>query len=124
MVIESRKNNKMQTQIDLEQMRKRLRKEQKVLHERVEAEREKAEPSETANPDRADMAYDYAYRGRRMSLLEQLDDQLTQVNKALKRIDEGTYGICANCGNAIMTERLEALPYAELCIECQRNESA
>jgi RNA polymerase-binding transcription factor len=117
------RSDKMQMQIDLEQMRIRLRKEQKILHERVEVERERVEPSKTANPDRADMAYDYAYRGRRMSMLEQLEDQLTEVNKALRRIDEGTYGICSNCGNAIMTERLEALPYAELCIECQRKES-
>lgn len=114
----------MQMQIELEQMQKRLRKQQKVLHERVEAEKKRAEPSETANPDRADMAYDYAYRGRRRSLLEQLEGQLTEVNNALKRIDEGLYGICTNCGKTIMVERLEALPYAELCIECQRKAGA
>ena len=112
----------MQVQIDLEQMQKRLRKEQKVLHKRVEVERKKAEPSSIANPDRADLAYDYGYRDRRLSLLEQLEDQLADVNKALDRIEEGTYGICTNCGEAIMPERLEALPYAELCINCQRQE--
>ena len=114
----------MQVQIDEDHMQKRLRKEQKVLSERIEVERERVEPSQTANPDRADRAYDYAYRGRRMSLLEQLEDQLSEVKGALKRIDEGTYGICSNCGKAIMTERLEALPYAELCIDCQRKAGA
>ena len=114
----------MQMQIDLPKMQKRLSKQKEVLHERVEAEREKAELSKTANPDRADLAYDYRFRGRRMSLLEQLEDQLTEVSKALNRIDEGTYGICTNCGQAIMTERLEALPQVELCIECQRKETA
>ena len=115
--------DEMQMQIDLEQMQKRLRKQQKVLHERVEVEKKRAKPSETANPDRADIAYDYAYRGRRISLLEQLEDQLNEVNNALRRIEKGTYGICTNCGKAIMAERLEALPYAELCIECQREAS-
>jgi DnaK suppressor protein len=112
----------MELQIDLEQMRKRLRKKQKVLKERVEVESQRAKPSQLANPDRADMAYDYAYRSRRLSLLEQLEDQLAEVNKALKRIDEGTYGICTNCGKNILPERLEALPSAELCIDCQRQE--
>ena len=112
----------MELQIDLEQMRKRLRKQQKVLKERVEVESQRAKPSQLANPDRADMAYDYAYRSRRLSLLEQLEDQLAEVNKALKRIDEETYGICTNCGKNILPERLEALPSAELCIDCQRQE--
>lgn len=114
----------MEVQIDLEQMRKRLRKQQKVLKERVDVESQRAKPSQLANPDRADIAYDYAYRSRRLSLLEQLEDQLTEVNKALKRIDEGTYGICTNCGKNILPERLEALPSAELCIDCQRQEGA
>ena len=112
----------MELQIDLEQMRKRLRKQQKVLKEQVEVKSQQAKPSQLANPDRADMAYDYAYRSRRLSLLEQLEDQLAEVNKALKRIDEGTYGICTNCGKNILPERLEALPSAELCIDCQRQE--
>ncbi|MFL7871842.1 MAG: TraR/DksA family transcriptional regulator [Anaerolineales bacterium] len=114
----------MQVQIDLEHMQKRLRKEQKVLNEQIEIERKKVKPSLTANPDRADLAYDYAYRARRMSLLEQLEERVVEVNKALKRIDEETYGICTNCGKTILPERIEALPYAELCIECQRKESA
>ena len=112
----------MEVQIDLEQMRKRLRKQQKVLKEQVEVKSQQAKPSQLANPDRADMAYDYAYRSRRLSLLEQLEDQLAEVNKALKRIDEGTYGICTNCGKNILPERLEALSSAELCIDCQRQE--
>ena len=113
-----------QVQIDIGQMQNRLRKQQKVLSERIEVESKKAKPSHLANPDRADLAYDYAYRARRLSLLDQLEDRLGEVKKALKRIDEGMYGICTNCGKTILPERLEALPYAELCIECQRKERA
>jgi len=68
----------------------------------------------------ADNASDYAYRARQESRLNQMDEQLTEVNRALKRIEDGTYGICTQCGKVITTERLEALPYAELCIDCQR----
>ncbi len=44
---------------------------------------------------------------------------LSQVNAALTRIADGTYGTCINCGKEIAPRRLEALPYATLCIECQ-----
>ena len=111
-------------QIELDEMRKRLKKQQKVLGTRIKAEREKAEPGSVANPDRADLAYDYSYRARRLSMVEKLEDQLDETRKALKRIDEGTYGQCINCGKFILPERLDALPSAELCIDCQRLETA
>jgi DnaK suppressor protein len=46
--------------------------------------------------------------------------KLAAIEAALRRIDEGTYGLCRNCGRPIARERLEALPYAELCIDCKR----
>ena len=45
---------------------------------------------------------------------------LTAIDGALERIDNGTYGTCIRCGQPIAPERLEALPYAELCIDCKR----
>ena len=51
-----------------------------------------------------------------------LDDEaateLNQVNDALARLDAGEYGFCKSCGNEIGAMRLEALPYATLCIDC------
>lgn len=44
---------------------------------------------------------------------------LAEVNAALERLDNGTYGICAVCGREIGARRLEALPYATLCIDDQ-----
>ena len=38
------------------------------------------------------------------------------------RITEGPYGVCQSCGTSIAEERLEAIPYARLCIECKRRE--
>jgi DnaK suppressor protein len=112
----------MTAHIVVDKMHKRLRKEQKVLAEQIEEERKKVEPSFTANPDRTEIANEYAFRGRRMSVLDRLEEQLLDINRALERIDEGTYGICTNCGQPIQAERLEALPWAELCIDCQRKE--
>jgi DnaK suppressor protein len=45
---------------------------------------------------------------------------LAAIDAALKRIDEGTYGTCVNCGEQIRYERLEATPWASLCIDCKR----
>lgn len=47
---------------------------------------------------------------------------LAAIDAALERIDEGTYGLCERCGRAIETERLEALPWATLCIDDKRRE--
>jgi DnaK suppressor protein len=44
--------------------------------------------------------------------------EIKQIREALKRIDEGTYGICAECGAEIDPRRLQALPYATRCISC------
>lgn len=41
------------------------------------------------------------------------------IDRALKRIEEGTYGVCTECGELIGEARLRALPYAELCVKCQ-----
>jgi len=114
----------MEKQMDLTAMKIRLRKQQKVISRRIKVERERAGPGSVINPDRADLAYDYANRARRISLLEKMEDQLGEIEKALQRIDAGTYGQCNNCGKFILPERLEALPYAELCIDCQRLEAA
>lgn len=111
----------MPTHIDVVEVRKRLRKEQKVLTELIETESEKVGPSESFNPDHTEMAYDYDYRGRLMAVIDQLENQLIEINNALERIDNGTYGVCTNCGQPIQAERLEALPQAELCIDCQRS---
>jgi RNA polymerase-binding transcription factor DksA len=47
-------------------------------------------------------------------------DELAQIRATLGRIDEGTYGSCHSCGNAIDADRLEAWPYASQCIDCAR----
>jgi RNA polymerase-binding protein DksA len=60
-----------------------------------------------------DRELDYTLADNEEQLLEEID-------AALGRIDDGTYGICTNCGKPIAEERLEALPWASLCIDCAR----
>jgi RNA polymerase-binding protein DksA len=45
---------------------------------------------------------------------------LVQIEEALTRLDDGTFGTCTRCGREIAEERLEARPWASLCIDCQR----
>jgi DnaK suppressor protein len=59
---------------------------------------------------------------RDLALRERTENQLAQVEAALARIDEGTFGMCRRCGKPIASERLGALPWAALCIDCQRLE--
>jgi DnaK suppressor protein len=54
------------------------------------------------------------------SLEENSEQVLNEIDAALRRIDDGTYGICTNCGKQIAEERLEARPWASLCIDCAR----
>jgi RNA polymerase-binding protein DksA len=53
-----------------------------------------------------------------MSLDDEARQTLIQIDRALFRLEEGNYGICAACGQAISAERLRVVPFAELCIEC------
>jgi DnaK suppressor protein len=56
------------------------------------------------------------------SLEENSAHLLRAIEAALGRIDSGTFGTCARCGKPISDERLEAMPYVTLCIECKRLE--
>lgn len=56
---------------------------------------------------------------RDLALRDRAHQHLVQVEAALARLDDGTFGRCARCGRQIPSERLEALPWAAHCIECQ-----
>lgn len=48
--------------------------------------------------------------------------ELNQINDAIERLDNGQYGICSSCGKKIDTRRLQALPYADTCIHCAKQQ--
>lgn len=59
-----------------------------------------------------------------MTIEEQARESLAQIDRALARMDAGTYGTCARCGAPIPPERLEAMPEAELCVTCKEREES
>ena len=76
--------------------------------------------SGSADNHPADTATETFDRELDYSLEDNAEYVLAEIEAALQRIDDGTYGICTACGRQIPTERLEARPWASLCIEDQR----
>lgn len=68
----------------------------------------------------ADSAQVAAERSQHLTMVEQLRSRRADVVRALRKIDEGTYGKCESCGNEIPSERLEAVPAATLCVSCKQ----
>lgn len=73
-----------------------------------------------AGGDIVDFALDSVQDEISSKLAELESRELLRVEKALQRMEEGQYGICEGCGCSIPLARLTALPYATLCIKCQR----
>ncbi len=67
----------------------------------------------------ADDATDVTEQQRNLALIANLQDRRRDIVRSLEHLDAGTYGICERCQQPIAPERLEALPFATLCIECQ-----
>jgi RNA polymerase-binding protein DksA len=68
----------------------------------------------------ADMAADTYDRELSMNLVSSEQEILYQIDDALKRLEDGSFGVCQQCGNTIAMSRLKAVPYASMCIDCQR----
>ena len=60
-----------------------------------------------------------AERERDLALARQALTAIDEIDRALEKIKNGTYGICERCGEPIMRARLKALPYAALCVACK-----
>ena len=71
--------------------------------------------------DVIDAAYDTAQDEVNSQLAEVESRELASIENALERMKEGTYGQCEVCGGKIPMARLDALPYATMCIGCQRD---
>jgi DnaK suppressor protein len=72
----------------------------------------------------ADSAQSTAERNKVLAVIERLRENLHDVDLALSKIEKGTFGICERCGEPIGAERLEAIPYARLCMSCKQKESS
>jgi len=112
--------------IDYEYFEEKLRKEReevikeiKILEPKVEGnpieEGEETTPFPTHIADIADVE---SRLNRDSYLITQLTWKLKDIDAALRKIVEKTYGICEDCDNGIRRERLEAIPYAKYCKSC------
>ena len=70
--------------------------------------------------DPVDAALDTEYKAINSELAEAESRELAYIERALDRIREGSYGLCESCGQKIPAARLQALPYATMCIRCQK----
>jgi len=121
--------------IDLQKMKARLEAKRAELQESIagltEAHPEPVGPIEASDGSQEfeDVAVDFLEIQQEQSLLVNQQALLKEVEDALKRIEQGTYGKCVNCGRPIPEKRLEAIPWAALDVQCeeqleQRNLSA
>jgi len=67
------------------------------------------------DPEGATIAFERSQVG---ALVRQAEEHLTEIDAALARVEEGTYGTCAGCGQQIAPERLEVRPTAATCVAC------
>lgn len=113
----------------LERLRKKLEEERESLARLLdehEHEREEARLAETASERSPDpmtaeggsMAFEYE---KELSIDQNSADLLVKVEHALARLERGDYGNCESCGKPVPVARLEALPYATLCVDCARD---
>jgi len=75
-----------------------------------------------AGHDQADMGATSFERDHELTVLNSERDKLAQIDRALGRIDDGSYGVCESCGNPIGKMRLMAFPRATLCMTCKQRE--
>lgn len=96
-------------------------------------ERQLRENGATLDGERVDLEVDEGFadsaaatseRSEVLAQVEQAQGHRNEVVGALKRLDDGSYGKCQNCGREIAIERLEALPATPLCIDCKQAEKA
>ena len=111
--------------IDLAVMRKRLEEKQAELQQHIASligspsQSEDAIQSSNGEVEPEEEAVDLEETDVEQAIMDNEKALLFEVQQALARIDNGTYGICSNCGQPIPEKRLEAVPWASLCVTCE-----
>jgi len=105
----------------LESERKRLIEEFEQLKSSVRPAEERREGSPFGK--REEEAAETYELEKRLALEKRISGQLAEVEHALRKFEEGTYGSCDSCGQLIDPDRLEALPQAALCLNCKTNQA-
>lgn len=79
-----------------------------------------ASASVSSNP--MERAADDAERDLSLGRMESQNSEIREIDEALERVRDGSFGVCEECGRAVPAERLEAIPYARRCAACQLKE--
>jgi DnaK suppressor protein len=109
-------------------LRARLESEQKRLSGELEQLKSSVRPTDERREGspfgkREEEATESFELERRLTLEKRLIDRLAEVERALQKFEDGTYGLCDNCGKPINPERLEAQPQASLCLDCKARQA-
>jgi len=104
----------------LEEERRRVLDAIEYLHKENPGSIEDETDDETTDNHIAETATVTLDREIDYTLEENSEHVLSEIEGALERIEEGTYGTCVNCGKPIAEERLAAIPWATYCIDCKR----
>ena len=109
---------------NLKQLRSRLEDEQKLLRQELVQLESGAQTTETRREGspfgkREEEATESLELEKRLALEKNVGEAMSEIERALRKMDEGTYGTCDVCGKTIPPERLEALPQATLCLDCR-----
>lgn len=89
-----------------------------ILHELIDEENILNEANDYVE-DSGELAFDNLDKDIVAKISVQQKETLKKIEKALKKIEEKTYGTCEHCGKSISYERLEVLPYTGLCNKCK-----
>ena len=82
-------------------------------------ERETMSELSLADQHPADVGTEMFEREKDMSIIDRVDAEIADVDRALRRLDDGTYGLCEACGRPIPKARLEIKPEARFCVDDQ-----
>ena len=113
---------------DNSKLRARLKSEYKRLNDELEqlkANVSSAEERREGSPfgKREEEATETLELEKRLAMENRIRQELTGIEHAMHKFEEGTYGKCDNCGKPIDPERLEALPQASLCLNCKAQQA-
>jgi DnaK suppressor protein len=107
---------------DLEFFRKLLTRRLKELLMEAEKTKNMVKATEELAPDPMDQAFDQSEMDFLLRLRDRESKLISKIKQALEKIDNGTFGVCEECGEEISLKRLRARPMATLCIDCKHEQ--
>jgi DnaK suppressor protein len=130
-MVERRAAGETLSERELQELRRALIRERKRLvaeEEEISSASLRASQSDLSGEVSFDEEYADAgsftfEREKDFSIAQNIKDLVEKIDRALAKMEGGTYGICESCGKPIEKARLKALPYASLCLACKKKEA-